>query len=71
MKAAGHWLCAVGTKNKTKAIDRNLSSTLIRPHQGWREREREQEGKTGKGGREIGEEKTEVQGQRRTELKNS
>lgn len=38
MKAAGHWLCAVGTKNKTKAIDRNLSSTLIRPHQGWRER---------------------------------
>lgn len=29
------------TKNKTKAIDRNLSSTLIRPHQGRREREQE------------------------------
>lgn len=31
MKAAGHWLCAVGTKNKTKAIDRNLSSTNKTP----------------------------------------
>ena len=47
MKAAGHWPCAERTKNKTKALDRNLSSTLIRPHQGQSERERVQEREKG------------------------
>lgn len=42
LEAVGHWPCTVGTKNKTKAIDRNLSSTLIGPHQGHGGGEREE-----------------------------
>lgn len=69
MKAAGHWPCAEGTKNKTKALDRNLSSTLIRPHQGQSERERVQEREKGERERNGRRGDTEEQGQRRTKLK--
>lgn len=41
MKAVGHWLYAMGAKNITKAIDGNRSSSLIGPHQGRRESEKE------------------------------
>lgn len=40
LEGCGPLASRTGTKNKTKAIDRNLSSTLIRPHQGHTERER-------------------------------
>lgn len=69
MKAAGHWPRALGTKNKTKAIDRNLSSTLIRPHQGQRERQSKKERMGGERKRNGRREDTEEQGHRRTKLK--
>lgn len=59
LEGCGPLASRTGTKNKTKAIDRNLSSTLIRPHQGHTEREEEQEReKEGEREREMGEEKT-------------